>query len=325
MIPASDLLLPELGQEPGPDPGPELSPELGPELSPELGQEPELGREPEPELERERVDSKIIRMRSRVRNRGRNRTRHRGYRGKTASRRPISSKPSTEVFPSSEINESDKARLNQIYEDAFPSVVPGSDYVGKQGGEGSEGISVCILRIGGQIEGAAFAVKETTDTDPTVVPPESYLVHSVAISPEMRGKKYCNKVMRALVKELGDNPMYLYVRTKEGDPNEAGIKCYKRNKFRLIPCISVIKDDGPNTLMVRDPNNLKRSKKSKTNTSKGRKELGRRSRTRRKRTTNRRASRAKSRSKRSRARARRSRPVQGDDILQNRAGLTYHR
>ena len=264
MVPASDLLRREQGDiSMRSDPtGPVVSPwmtqgsELGlgpdPELGieqPELGQEPELGPELELERERERVDPKRIRMRSRVRIG----TRHRGNRGKTASRRPISSRPSTEVFPSSEINESDKARLNQIYEDAFPSVVPGSDYVGKQGSEGSEGVSVCILRIGGQIEGAAFAVKETTDTDPTVVPPESYLVHSVAISPEMRGKKYCNKVMRALVKEFGDNPMYLYVRTKEGDPNEAGIKCYKRNKFRLIPCISVIKDDGPNTLMVRDP------------------------------------------------------------------------
>ena len=208
---------------------------------------------------------------------------------------------STKVGPSSDISDSDKVRLNQIFETAFPSVTAGSDYVQMQN---SEGVSVCVLRVGDQVEGAAFAEKKTMDTDPTLVSPESYLIHSVAISSEMQGKGYCKEIMRALVKEFGDNPMYLNVRTTEGNPNKAGIKCYERNGFHLIPCIAEIKDDGPNSVMLRDPDNLKSKKTRKTHkTRKTRKELRTRSRTRsrakaRARTGKRRKSRKSRRSRR---------------------------
>ena len=206
--------------------------------------------------------------------------------------------PRATIIKSTEISESDKERMNQIFGSAFPNA--GTDYVQ---GHISEDLSACLLRVGTQIEGVAFAAKKTMDADPTLVSPTYYLIHSVAISPEKQGQGYCKDIMGALVKEFGNLPMYLNVRTTKGNPNTAGIRCYERHGFHLIECIAEIKDDGPNSVMIRDPNNQRKKSKRKS-----KKELGRRSRKRRKRTTDRRAkSRSRSRRSRSRRRSRRSR------------------
>jgi hypothetical protein len=175
------------------------------------------------------------------------------------------SKPTAEVIQSSSIGDSDKTRMNHIFETAFPNVT--GDYVQAQMGEG---VSVCVLRLGDQIEGLAFAVKKTMDTDPSLLSPEYYLVHSVAISPEMQGKGYCKNIMGTLVKEYGSVPMYLNVRTTAGNANIGGIKCYERNGFHLIPCIAEIKDDGPNSVMIRDPATRKTRRTRKTRKTRSR-------------------------------------------------------
>jgi L-amino acid N-acyltransferase YncA len=278
MISEREEDLPEIPLEPDIKPTPELEIEINPEPEIEINPEPEIEINPEPEIQSGQV--------------------------------------STEVFPASEINESDKTRMNQIFETAFPSVTAGTDYVGQQGGEG---ISVCVLRLEGQVEGAAFAVKKTMKTDPTLVSPDSYLVHSVAISPEMQGKGHCKEIMGALVKEFGDNPMYLNVRTTEGDPNKAGIKCYERNGFQLIPCIAEIKDDGPNSVMIRDPDNLKDKKSRKSHKTR------KSSKTRKTRKELRKRSRARSRSRTKAARARTGKRRKGRKSRSRRSSSRFSR
>lgn len=122
---------------------------------------------------------------------------------------------------------------------------------------------VSILRSDGIVGGVAFLDLEKANVDPKYAEPEYYYVHSIAISQEFRGKGLCKELVKPLVKRFGQKPMYLHVRTTLGNPNVSAIKCYKKQGFKIVPCVNVDRQDGPNSLMIRIPRGHKTNRKTR--------------------------------------------------------------
>jgi ribosomal protein S18 acetylase RimI-like enzyme len=131
--------------------------------------------------------------------------------------------------------------------------------------------TVSLLRENGVIGGVAFLDHESSNVDPQYSAPKYSHVHSIAISPEFRGRGLCKDLVKPLVKQFGDKPMYLNVRTTLGNPNVSAIKCYRRNGFEIVPTVNAERPDGPNSLMVRDGSRKKRSKRSRRKGKRSRK------------------------------------------------------
>ena len=157
------------------------------------------------------------------------------------------------------LSQTDKQAISKVCNVAFNQPVE-RDYVSMVQ---KPQTTVSVLRERGVIGGVAFLDHESSNVDPQYSAPSFSHVHSIAISPEFQGRGLCKDLVKPLVKQFGDKPMYLNVRTTLGNPNVSAIKCYRRNGFEIVPTVNAERPDGPNSLMVRDGSRKKRSKRSR--------------------------------------------------------------
>lgn len=163
------------------------------------------------------------------------------------------------VNPLNSLSPEDKHAISKLCNIAFNQPVE-RDYVSMVQ---KDQTTVSVLRENGVIGGVAFLDHESSNVDPQYSAPKYSHVHSIAISPEFQGRGLCKGIVKPLVKQFGDKPMYLNVRTTLGNPNVSAIKCYRRNGFEIVPTVNSERPDGPNSLMVRQGSRRKRSKRSR--------------------------------------------------------------
>ena len=161
----------------------------------------------------------------------------------------------------------DKQAISKVCNVAFNQPVD-RDYVSMVQ---KDQTTVSVLRENGVIGGVAFLDHESSNVDPQYSAPKYSHVHSISISPDFQGRGLCKDLVKPLVKQFGDKPMYLNVRTTLGNPNVSAIKCYRRNGFEIVPTVNVKRPDGPNSLMVRHGSRHKRSKRSRRKSKRRRK------------------------------------------------------
>ena len=181
-------------------------------------------------------------------------------------------KPTKRICYANDLTEKEYHEVNRVCNSGFPKENQ-VDFISSMSNQNP---LLSLLYIGGIIIGVCFAdIKHKRVIKP--LSHEYLYLHTIAIDPDHRGKGYCYQLVRNLitgkikigstVKQLGKLPMYLHVCANIENPNTAGIKCYKKNGFKLVDMIYTEREDGPNVVMVRPKgigkDKTKKSKKTK--------------------------------------------------------------
>lgn len=158
-----------------------------------------------------------------------------------------------------ELSDSQKQRVNQITNIAFDQ--GDIDYVSNFDSQ-----NILSLAYDDQdIWGIAMGEIKTYDADPNYAFPTLINIHSIAVHPEARGNGLCKGLVKKLKlyyhKEKPSSPLYLNVRISKNDPNIPGMKCYRKQGFRVVPVPPLDRSDGPNFFMVCEPKKKRKSKK----------------------------------------------------------------
>ena len=168
------------------------------------------------------------------------------------------------IYTKQNIDEDTKRIVNEIGNSSFNS--NNRDYVIQC----NDKTCICTLLKDSEPIGSAYVDFKYQN----VISPLSkhYLhIHTLGIHPDHRGKGYCSKLMKLIIKKFGKYPMYLTVCTNEDNPNTAAIKCYQRNGFKLIDMCHIQHTDGVNTYMVRPASKTSKRTHKKGKGKKGKK------------------------------------------------------
>ncbi len=163
------------------------------------------------------------------------------------------------IYTKQNIDSDTQSKVNEIGNLSFQS---DTDYVFNCDNQ----TCICVLFKDSIIVGSAYVDFKYVN----VIHPLSSKfinIHTLAIHPDYRGKGYCSKLMKLIIKKYGKYPMNLTVCTNKDNPNLSAIKCYRKHGFQFVDMCHVQHTDGVNTYMVRPAKKQKRTKKK----SKGKK------------------------------------------------------
>ena len=185
-----------------------------------------------------------------------------------------SNKTEKKICYVTDLTEEERFQINNLCNSSFrdnkklPSKIISRNYLDSLS---PYNLIISLLYFGGSIIGVCFAKIEQKRVIKPLSPEYLYL-HSITIDENHRGMGYCYHLVRNLIKgkikidgtmrQLGKLPMYLNVCVNIDNPNEAAIKCYKKNGFKFVDMIYIMKDDGPNGTMVR-PKGIGKGRKTK--------------------------------------------------------------
>tara|TARA_B110000902_G_C14176657_1_gene538930 strand:- start:441 stop:959 length:519 start_codon:yes stop_codon:yes gene_type:complete len=159
------------------------------------------------------------------------------------------------ILRKEEISELNKIQINEIFNLGFNKPLENNSF------DLIPFDLMCLLSIDDKVIGFACIEKKYKD----VMKPLSniyYLLHTISVHPNYRGKGYCSLLVKEIIKKFGrKHSLYLSVETDSRSPNKNAIKCYQKNGFRLVDCLYEPRPDNKIcSYMVRVKGPFKKSK-----------------------------------------------------------------